>query len=99
MAERVSMREISNEQGQELLRLVRRGSGTMLSEARKGRGYILDVRLFHNAVRGTLEDYFQQLIDPAGDKLRANLWKKMDHICRIRTARGLFYQAEQVSTP
>jgi hypothetical protein len=77
--------------------LVRRGSGIMLQKAGDGRGYIIDVKRFHSAVHETLEDYFQQLVDPAEDKLRTNLWKKMDHICRIRTARGLLYEAESVS--
>lgn len=75
--------------------LVRRGSSTLLQKAGNGRGYIIDVKRFHSAVHETLEDYFQQLVDPAEDKLRTNLWKKMDHICRIRTARGLLYEAAE----
>jgi len=77
--------------------LVRRGSGTMLKKAGDGRSYIIEVKQFHNAVHKTLEDYFKQLVDPTEDKLRNNLWKKMNHICRIRTARGLLYKAENVS--
>jgi hypothetical protein len=77
--------------------LVRRGSGTMLQKTGDGRGYIIDVKRFHRAVHEALEGYFQQLVDPAEDKLRIHLWKKMDHICRIRTARGLLYEAGSVS--
>src|SRR5258708_30852564 len=68
----------------------------MLQKVGDSRGYIIDVKHFHSAVREALEDYFQQLVDPTEDKLRASLCKKMDHICRIRTARGLLYEAEAV---
>jgi hypothetical protein len=74
--------------------LVRPGGGTMLQRFGDGRGYTIDVKLFPRAVGETLEDYFRELIDPAKDKLRINLWKKMDHICRTRTARGLLYEAQ-----
>jgi hypothetical protein len=73
--------------------LVRRGGASML-QILNGRGYIIDVKLFHRAMHETLEDYFQQLVDPEKSTLRANLWKKMDHICGVRTARGLLYEAE-----
>lgn len=74
--------------------LVRRGSSAMLQQVRDRRGYIIDVKLFHRAVHGTLDDYLERLEDPSENKLRGNLWKKMDHICRIRTARGLLYESE-----
>lgn len=76
--------------------LVRRGIDTMLQKVGDGRGYVIDVKRFHSAVHETLEDYFQRLVDPAENKLRANLWKKMDHLCRIGTARGLLYEAQSV---
>lgn len=74
--------------------LVRRGSSEMLQQVGDGRGYIIDVKQFHGAVHGTLEDYLEHLVDPSKNELRANLWKKMDHICRIREARGLLYESE-----
>lgn len=74
--------------------LVRRGCSAMLQQVGDGRGYIIDVKQFHGAVRGTFEDYLEQLLEPPKTKLRANLWKKMDHICRIREARGLLYESE-----
>jgi hypothetical protein len=74
--------------------LVRRGSSAMLQQVGGGRGYIIDVKQFHGAVRGTLEDYFEQLLETSEYELRTNLWKKMDHICRIREARGLLYESE-----
>ena len=72
--------------------LVRRAQASMLRKAPGGDGYIIDVPRFHRAVTLSLEDYYEDLVTPSQQKLRANLWKKMDHICRIRTARGLVYE-------
>jgi hypothetical protein len=56
------------------------------------------VKLFHDAVRQTLEDYLRDVVDPSHDETQVNLWTKMDHICRIREARGLLYEANDDQT-
>lgn len=73
--------------------LVRRGESRLLQPVPAGRGYIIDVQRFHDAVRRSLDDYYGELRDPVHRNLRANLWVKMDHICRVREARGLLYEA------
>lgn len=73
--------------------LIRRGQEAMLQKVENGKGYILDVQRFHAAVQLSLEDYYGDIADPAQVELRKNLWTKMDHICRIRQARGLLYEA------
>ena len=73
--------------------LVRRGQKAMLQELPAGNGYIIDVPRFHAAVRESLEDYCLDIVDPSCGDLRTKLWKKMDHISRVRSARGLLYEA------
>ena len=73
--------------------LVRRKQPHLLQPAPAGRGYILDVERFHDAVRASLDDYCTELTAPAKNHLRINLWRKMDQICRVRAARGLTYEA------
>lgn len=70
--------------------LVRRDRSVMLEKVELGRGFIIDVKKFHEAVRCSLQDYLDELAVPENDKLRANLWKKMDHISKIREERGLY---------
>lgn len=78
--------------------LVRRGGEAMLQRVAGSKGYIIDVKLFHGAVRQTLEDYFRDIVDPSRDETRINLWTKMNHISRIREARGLLYEANDDQT-
>jgi hypothetical protein len=78
--------------------LVRRGEKAVLQRVASGKGYVLDVKLFHDAVRQTLEDYLRDVVDPSHDETQVNLWTKMDHICRIREARGLLYEANDDQT-
>jgi hypothetical protein len=78
--------------------LVRRGQQMMLEQVAGAKGYIIDVQRFHAAVRLTFEDYCRDIKDPAQEELRANLWKKMEQISGVRTARGLLYEANPVNT-
>ena len=78
--------------------LVRRGQKAMLQRVAGSKGYVMDVKLFHAAVRQSLEDYFRDIVNPSRDETRVNLWTKMDHICRIREARGLLYEADDDQT-
>jgi hypothetical protein len=50
--------------------------------------YIIDVELFHAAVKGSLDDYLAEILKPERADLREKLWTKMDHICNIRESRG-----------
>lgn len=75
--------------------LVRRNQSRILQPSPDGQGYIIDVRLFHKAVRDSLNDYLCELTDPEKGNVRANLWTKMDHICSVRTARGAVYAVEK----
>jgi hypothetical protein len=50
--------------------------------------YIIDVELFHAAVKGSLDDYLTEILKPERADLREKLWTKMDHICNIRESRG-----------
>jgi hypothetical protein len=74
--------------------LVRRGQKAMLQTLTSSKGYIIDVPRFHAAVQESLQDYYLDITDPSEEDLRSKLWKKMDHLSRIRTARGLLYEAE-----
>jgi len=74
--------------------LVKRGRSVMLEKVNDGRGFIIDVKKFHEAVRDSLEDYLEELADPEQGQLRENLWQKMNHISRIREERGLLYEPE-----
>lgn len=77
--------------------LVRRGQKAMLQKLTSGNGYIIDVLRFHAAVQQSLEDYYRAILDSSQNDLRANLWTKMEHISKIRTARGLHVAAEPYS--
>jgi hypothetical protein len=77
--------------------LVRRGQKKMLQKLTSGKGYVIDVLRFHDAVCQSLEDYYGEILTPAHEDHRANLWKKMGHISGIRTARGLLVEAESSS--
>lgn len=67
--------------------LVRRNIGTMLKTV-TAEEYIIDVELFHAAVKSSLDDYLADILKPECADLRDNLWTKMDHICEIRESRG-----------
>lgn len=75
--------------------LVRRNQACILQSSTDGEGYIIDVLLFHKAVRDSLNDYLRELTNPENGNVRANLWTKMDHICSVRTARGAVYAIEK----
>jgi hypothetical protein len=68
--------------------LIRRGQDAMLQRLPDGQGYVIDVRFFHKAVRGSMNDYLRELCQPTSNELRANLWTKMNHICNVRIQRG-----------
>ena len=67
--------------------LVRRKQASMLSKL--DGGYVVDVQQFHRAVCLSLSNYCDELLDPTQGSLRENLWRKMNQICAVRTARGL----------
>jgi hypothetical protein len=75
--------------------LIRRGETALLHESPDGQGYIIDVRMFHGAVRASMNDYLRELRRPQHEELRANLWTKMNHICSVRTERGAVYAADK----
>ena len=77
--------------------LVRRGRSVMLEKIELGRGFIIDVKKFHEAVGCSLQDYLDELVAPENAGLRAKLWKKMDHISQIREERGLLYESDDDS--
>jgi len=52
-----------------------------------GTGYIINVLLFHAAIKATLDDYLAQLLLPENNGLREKLWTKMGFICDVRKAR------------
>jgi hypothetical protein len=64
---------------------VRRDQKRLLT--RVGTGYIINVFLFHAAIKATFDDYLAQLLLPENDDLRAKLWDKMGFICDVRKAR------------
>lgn len=68
--------------------LIRRKQETLLKNNVGGDGYILDVGLFHAALKGTLDDYLALLCKPESDDLRGKFWTKMDYICNERVKRG-----------
>ena len=74
--------------------LIRRNQPALLQKVAGGQGYIIDVKRFHAAVRGSLNDYLELIPDPSNLLLRRNLWVKMNHICSVRTARGALYGPE-----
>ncbi len=77
--------------------LIRRNQPAMLQKTTGGHGYILDVKRFHAAVQASLNDYLALIPEPQSLSLRENLWKKMEHICRVREVRGALYEAEESS--
>jgi hypothetical protein len=78
--------------------LIRRNQPAMLQKVEGGHGYIIDVKRFHEAVQGSLNDYLVLITESQNQPLRENLWEKMDHICRVREARGALYEAEENSS-
>ncbi|HDZ07501.1 hypothetical protein [Pseudohongiella sp.] len=74
--------------------LIRRGESRMLARSPTGEGYVIDVRRFHKAVRQSLLDYMQELVNPEHDNLRTHLWTKMNYISDVRVQRGAEYAVE-----
>jgi hypothetical protein len=72
--------------------LIRRRQPRLLQRA-GDEGFIVDVERFHAAVQGSLNDYLDLLVRPGSASLRSNLWKKMNKISSVRTARGALYEA------
>ena len=77
--------------------LIRRNQPTLLQKVSHGQGYIIDVERFHAAIQDSLDDYLALVRDAQSQSLRDNLWVKMDHICHVREARGVLYEAEEDS--
>lgn len=75
--------------------LIRRDEQQVLSRSPSRTGYVIDVRLFHQAVRESLNDYLREIVRPGNEALRKNLWTKMNHICSVRTQRGAEYAASE----
>jgi len=74
--------------------LIRRKQPALLQKGADGQGYIVDVERFHAGLQGSLNDYLELISEPSSLLLRSNLWKKMNQICSVRTARGALYEAE-----
>jgi len=74
--------------------LIRRRQPALLQKVADGQGYIVDVERFHAGLQGSLNDYLKLISEPTSSLLRSNLWKKMNQICSVRTARGALYEAE-----
>jgi len=74
--------------------LIRRRQPALLQRLADGQGYIVDVERFHAGLQGSLNDYLKLISEPTSSELRSNLWKKMNKICSVRTARGALYEAE-----
>jgi hypothetical protein len=74
--------------------LIRRKQPALLQKVANGQGYIVDVERFHAGLQGSLNDYLELISEPNSLLLRSNLWKKMNQICSVRTARGALYEAE-----
>jgi hypothetical protein len=73
--------------------LIRRKQTALLQEIAGGEGYIIDVERFHAALRASFDEYLKAITETTNAPLRSNLWKKMNHICSVRTARGALYEA------
>lgn len=73
--------------------LIRRQQATLLQRVGAD-GYIIDVERFHAAVKDSLEEYLADICKPEKVEVRTNLWKKMNHICNVRLARGALLVAE-----
>ena len=74
--------------------LIRRRQPALLQKVADGQGYIVDVERFHAGLKGSLNDYLTLISEPTNSSLRSNLWKKMNQLCSVRTARGALYEAE-----
>ncbi len=74
--------------------VVRRAQPSMLQVVKDGQVYIIDIKRFHAGVEDSLKDYLACIRKPASSLLRSNLWKKMNHICDIRMARGALVDAD-----
>lgn len=74
--------------------LIRRGQDSILQAWPDGQGYVIDVCLFHKALRASLNDYLCDLTKPEQSDLRAKLWKKMNNICSVRSKRRAMYAVE-----
>jgi len=64
---------------------VRRDQHKLLTTV--GTGYVINVMLFHAAIKASLDDYLAQLLLPENHELREKLWTKMGFICDVRKAR------------
>ena len=73
--------------------LIRRKQAALLQRVVRAEGYIIDVERFHVGLQGSLNDYIALISEPASSLLRLHLWKKMDQICNVRSARGASYEA------
>ena len=73
--------------------LIRRKQPRLLQKVADGQGYIIDVERFHAGLKGSLNDYLKLISKPTSSLPRSNLWKKMNQICHVRTARGALYEA------
>lgn len=78
--------------------LIRRKQHSLLQGIASGEGYIIDVEKFHKALQGAFSDYLKAITEPGSSLLRSNLWKKMNQICSVRTARGALYEAEDTAS-
>jgi hypothetical protein len=74
--------------------LIRRGQPALLQKVADGQGYIVDVERFHAGLQSSINDYLKIITEPTSSLPRADLWKKMNQICSVRTARGALYEAE-----
>jgi hypothetical protein len=74
--------------------LIRRKQPSLLQETVGGESYIIDVERFHTALQTSFDDYLKAIIESGNAPLQSNLWKKMNHICNVRAARGALYEAE-----
>jgi hypothetical protein len=74
--------------------LIRRKQTALLQEIAGGEGYIIDVERFHAALQASFDEYLKAITETTNAPLRSNLWKKMNQICSIRTARGALYEAK-----
>jgi hypothetical protein len=64
---------------------VRRDQEKLLT--RVGTGYVINVLLFHAAIKTTLDNYLSELLRPEENESRKKLWTKMGFICDVRKAR------------
>lgn len=74
---------------------VRRDRPEMLATI--GNGYVINVLLFHSALKASLDDYLRDICITERAELRVKLWTKMDHICNLREQRGAVEETEAVT--